>query len=204
MPITFNCNNFVSPSMEMDPRRASVLVIVVIMLSACVAFPAAVFSPNTENTRQINSCTTIDKPGTYELTKNITNGGGTQISKSCIKIQTGDVIFDGKGHSIDGRGNSHTVAIEVNSPKNDESVEVKNVKVTNWHKGVAFRQGEIGQIRNIQASSNVYGISIEKSQLVVTRDNTLEHNLIGMKIADNTIAIHLTGNEFSNNKVDKT
>ena len=114
-----------------------------------------------------------------------------------------NVIFDGKGHSIDGRGNSHTVAIEVNSPNNNGSVEVKNVKITNWHKGVAFREGEIGQIRNIQASSNVYGISIEKSQLVVTRDNTVENNLIGMKVGDDTIAIHLIGNEFSNNKVDK-
>ena len=190
--------------MEMDSERASVLLIVVIMLSACVAFPTTtIFSPNTENTRQISSCTTIDKPGKYELTKNITNGGGTQISQSCIKIRTGNVMFDGKGHTIDGRGNSHTVAIDVSSPKNNGSVEVKNLKVTNWHKGIAFRDGEIGQLRNIQASSNVYGISIEKSQLVVTRDNTLENNLIGMKVSDDTIAIQLIGNKFSNNKVDK-
>ena len=187
----------------MDPRLASALLVVVLLFSACVAFPTTVLSPHTDNKWKINSCTTIDKPGKYELAKNITNGGGTRISQSCIKIRTGNVIFDGNGHTIDGRGNSQTVAIDVNSSNSNGSVEIRNVTVTNWHKGIAFRHSNVGQLRNIHASSNVYGLYIENSKLVVTRDDTLENNLIGMKIGGSTLTIQLIGNKFSNNKVNK-
>ncbi|GAA0255412.1 NosD domain-containing protein [Haladaptatus pallidirubidus] len=157
---------------------------------------------NSLKKQNINSCTTIDEPGRYELTKNITNGGGTPISQSCIEIQSGNVVFDGNGHTIDGRGNSHTVAIDVNTPENSKNIQITNAVITNWHEGIVFRHDELGEIQNVTASSNVYGISLENSQLVITRNSILKDNLVGKRVSGSSIHIQLWGNEFSGNQVD--
>lgn len=189
--------------MEMDLKQVFLSLIMVVFLSACVSIPAIMLSSNGLKKQNINSCTTIDEPGRYELTTSITNGGGTRISQSCIEIRSGNVIVDGNGHTINGRGNSHTVAIDVDTSNSSQNVQITNVVVTDWHKGIAFRNGVPGKIQNVTASSNVYGISIESSQPVMTRDTVLRENLVGIKVSDNSTHIQLWGNEFSGNQVDE-
>ncbi|WP_368411898.1 NosD domain-containing protein [Haladaptatus halobius] len=128
---------------------------------------------------------------------------GTGISQSCIEIRSGNVILDGNGHTIDGRGNSHTTAIQVNTSNNSSNIQITNAVITDWYKGIVFQHSEPGKIQNISASSNVYGISIEDSHLVMTKNNRLQNNLVGMKVSDNSIHIELWGNSFSENQVKK-
>ncbi|MFH5800801.1 NosD domain-containing protein [Haladaptatus sp. CMAA 1911] len=187
--------------MQRKERRV-IIVIIVISLSACVGIQATPSISGYLNTQKINSCTTIDKPGRYELTTDITNGGGTGISQSCIEIRSGNVVLDGNGHTIDGRGNSHTTAIQINTASIND-VQISNVKVTNWHEGIAFQHGSIGEIHNVSASSNVYGISIEDSHLIVTTDSRMENNLVGIKSSDNSLHLKLWGNTITHNNVDR-
>ena len=177
-------------------------IIIMISLAACVGIQTAQMASGSPRTQKINSCTTIDKPGQYELTSDITNGGGTGISQSCIEIQSGNVVIDGNGHVIDGRGNSQTTAIRVNTSKMS-NVKIANVVITNWHKGIAFQHGSIGEIRNISASSNVYGVSIEDSYFVVTTNSRLENNLVGIKSSTNSLNLKLWGNTITDNNVDR-
>ncbi len=187
--------------MQMDLKRISVLLVLVITLSACVGVQSMLLPSNDVNRKEIKSCTVIDEPGRYELTADIRNGGGTGISQSCIEIRSGNVILDGNGHAIDGRGNSHTTAIQVKTTEDGNDILITNMTLTDWHKGVAFENGSQGKIQNVTAASNVYGIAVENSSQVITKDNKLRRNLVGMKISDDSIHIELWGNTFSDNQV---
>lgn len=44
----------------------------------------------------VDSCTTIDEPGRYELTKDIT----ASDENNCIEITASNVILDGREHTI--------------------------------------------------------------------------------------------------------
>ncbi|WP_266081325.1 pectate lyase-like adhesive domain-containing protein [Haladaptatus caseinilyticus] len=186
----------------MGRMRGWVSILVIIVLSACVGVQSTQLVFDNPDTQKINSCTVIDNPGRYELTTNITNGGGTRISQSCIEIRSGNVVLDGNGHTIDGRGNSHTTAIQINTSSNND-VRISDMTITNWHKGIAFQHGTIGKIEDINASSNVYGISIEDIHLVITTNSRLENNLVGIKTSDGSVHLKLWGNTVVNNNVDR-
>ena len=55
-------------------------------------------SANRLQTDSIESCTTITEPGRYVLAANITDSS----EDACIRIETSDVVLDGRGHTIDG------------------------------------------------------------------------------------------------------
>ncbi len=75
--------------MQLDPKRVSVLLLLVITLSACFGIQTTLLSSNDLNRQEINSCTVIDKPGRYELTTNITNGGEQEFLKAVSKFGQG-------------------------------------------------------------------------------------------------------------------
>jgi hypothetical protein len=79
---------------------------------------------------QIDSRTTVTRPGRYELVEDIRNGGGTHLSDACLRIQSSDVVLDGGGHTVDGHGVSDTVGIAVGSDTALENVVVTNVTLT--------------------------------------------------------------------------
>lgn len=144
---------------------------------------------------EINSCTTIDEPGTYVLTTDIENAGETAISQPCMRITADNVTFDGGGHTIDGRGESHTKGVAV---ADAEGVTVTNVSVNDWHAGVLVTGGS-ATVRNVETFSNAYGIRLENATGGTVENSTISDNLVGVSAIG--VNVSLSNNEFSGNEI---
>lgn len=195
-------DELVVPSVHTERKLLIVLLIFTISSSGCLGTQSANQISKVENKKTINTCKSVDKPGYYELRSNITNGGGTGISESCIKILSGGVVLDGNGHTISGRGNSHTTGIQVSTSKVNSGVKIQNLSVTNWHNGVEFRQTMTANIENVEASSNVFGISVENASQVRIKSNTIQNNTIGIRVDDGIDQIEIGNNSLSNNRIN--
>lgn len=143
----------------------------------------------------IDSCTTIDEPGTYVLTSKIENGGKTAISEACIEITADNVTFDGGGHLIDGRGVSHTKGIAV---RNAEDVTIRDVEVDDWHSGILVTEGS-ATIRDVHTFSNAYGLRLENTTGVTVENGSVVKNLVG--VYTNTENVTINGTDFSGNEM---
>jgi parallel beta-helix repeat protein len=143
----------------------------------------------------IDSCTTIDQPGTYVLTAEIENAGNTAISQSCIEITADDVTLDGGGHLIDGRGESHTNGIAVLGA---EGVTVENVEVDDWHAGIFVSEGSV-TVRDVRTFSNAYGLRLENSTGATVENSTVEENLVGIYTDNENLTVNET--TFSGNEM---
>ncbi|WP_162224251.1 right-handed parallel beta-helix repeat-containing protein [Halorussus salinus] len=190
-----------------DVRRVGLLVATLVVAVSGAAFAGATgpgatpfdtaASSSTDAARQtVDSCTTIDEPGTYVLTTNIENGGKTAISKACIEITADDVTFDGDGHEIDGRGVSHTKGIAVVGA---QGVTVRNVAVDDWHSGLLVTNGSTATIESVESFSNTYGVRVENAEEATVENSTVTDNLVGVSAAGGTVK--LSGNDISDNDI---
>lgn len=181
-------------------KRRSLPVAFVVALTFAVALaPAAsvgTADAGVTAATEIDSCTTIEQSGTYVLTTDIEDGGKTAISESCIKIRADDVTFDGDGHTIDGRGVSHTRAITVNAG----NATIQNVNVNDWHYGIWVRDGS-ATIDGVRSFSNAYGIRLQSAQGSSVTNTTVEDNLIGI-YADSGDGLTVENNDVSENQID--
>ncbi|WP_410767334.1 right-handed parallel beta-helix repeat-containing protein [Haloferax sp. DFSO60] len=126
---------------------------------------------------EINSKFTITQSGTYTLGKDIEHGGGTHLSEACIQINADNVVFDGRGLILGGKGVSDTSGIVAQNVRN---VTVKNVTVTRWDYGIRFENVIGGVVENVNADANGYGISFKDTYMAVVRDTNVENNLLGV------------------------
>lgn len=150
--------------------------------------------------RTVDSCTTIDEPGTYVLTGDVKNGGNTAISQACIEITADDVTLDGDGHHLDGRGESHTKGINV---VDAENVTVRNVSVDDWHAGVRVAEGS-ATVRNVETYSNTYGVRLENVSGVAVENSTIRDNLVGVSVVGAPVdgeTVSLSDNDLSENVI---
>ncbi|UPV76514.1 right-handed parallel beta-helix repeat-containing protein (plasmid) [Halorussus limi] len=188
-----------------DVRRFGVLVAALaVAAGANVAFAGAAVpgasafdAPSSTDAAQrtVDSCTTIDEPGTYVLSKKIENGGKTAISKACIEITADGVTFDGNGHLIDGRGVSHTKGIAVVDAKD---VTIRNVAVDDWHSGILVTGGS-ATVRNVKSYSNAYGVRVEDADGATIENSTITDNLVG--VSTTGADVNLSGNDISDNDI---
>ncbi|TAJ43892.1 hypothetical protein CUJ86_07470 [Methanofollis fontis] len=116
----------------------------------------------------------IETPGTYVLQNDILDCN----ELDCIKIIVSDVIFDGNGYTVDGR-DTGCYAFRVQNDTGDplNNVQIKNLNLTDWRRGVYFNNVHNGRIEDIYAASNEYGIELSSSE-----NNILTNNII----VDNT------------------
>ena len=99
----------------------------------------------------VSGCRDIDAPGSYQLTADITNPGVA----SCINITSGDVTFDGQGHTIAGTASELFAVRATNFSGPIANVTVRNVTATGWGgAGVAYINVTDGRIQNVNASGN--------------------------------------------------
>ena len=134
----------------------------------------------------ISACTTISSPGEYVLTANIIE----MSLSSCINITSNDVIFDGAGHTIDGKATTNTYGVYVyNSSTALTNVTVKNLFVKIWFYGIYYGNAGNGRVINNTASGNSHGIELQSSN-----NNTLTYNTAS---ANGNLGIHLS--DSSNN-----
>jgi parallel beta-helix repeat protein len=183
----------------MTRRYARTLAVTLAVLALVAGSGLALLGAATPTTgaaqTPVDSCTTIDEPGTYVLTADVDNGGGTAISQACFEITADDVTFDGNGHTIDGRGVSHTKGVAV---VNAENVTVTNFEVNDWHSGVLVENGSV-TVRDVHAFSNAYGIRLENTSASMVENNTVDNNLIG--IYTDGADVTLDGNDLSDNEI---
>lgn len=87
-------------------------------------FLAPVVGPAAAAPTPVNSCTTIDTPGSYELTTDIVDSS----TDPCIAITASDVRFDGAAHTVDGAGSGTGIRVRGNGTLSN--VTVRNTTVT--------------------------------------------------------------------------
>ena len=189
----------------MERGQAAVLTVVVVgtlLVGAAIAMGGAESSyrppPRVpDDATRIDSCTTISEPGAYVLTTDLKDNKKTRLSESCIRIVADDVIFSGGGHVVDGKGISDTRGVTANGT----NVTVVNVVVSDWNRGVYFRNVSDGEVRNVTASGNAYGIDLDGTSGVAVVNNDVSSNLIGIDLTRSNEDVDLRGNDADGNHV---
>lgn len=96
----------------------------------------------TAQVTQINGCTAISEPGTYELTADVVNSTVERTERlACIKINSSDVVLDGNGHTLDGTDQSDVQGVLVRHDGKDlTNITVRDLTVTDWRNGIEFSE----------------------------------------------------------------
>lgn len=176
-------------------RRASLAVIGLLVVTgvgaASLGGPTAdLAAPELMKEEWITTCTTITDPGRYMLVADIRNDRQTHLSESCIRIASDDVILDGAGHTVDGRGISGTIGVAVTSEQELTNVTVSRLTVSDWDWGIYYAGVSGGAVRNVTARHNGAGVSMEETQRVTIRDSEISENGLGVFVyngSENTI-----------------
>jgi parallel beta-helix repeat protein len=164
---------------ETDKLRIAVLAgVLVLLLAAAIYVGSRGVGPEQMDAQagvQIDSCTTIDEPGRYVLTADITN----TTASTCIRITTSDVVFDGNGHTIDGRGTFGTAGVLVGSFGNPTAnVTVQDATVTDWDDGIRYINVDSGTVANTTTAHNRIGLTLLNSSRNMVTNNTATANAV--------------------------
>lgn len=129
----------------------------------------------------IDSCTVIDSPGEYVLTKDIINS----FTPICINITSSNVVLDGEGHTMSGNYNEIGVYV-YNSTTALTNVTVKNLKMIGWNYGIYYNNTSNGSIiYDIAQRSHTAGIYLELCDYNTLMNNTaLANGAFGIVIDD--------------------
>lgn len=149
---------------EIGKLQTAVLAcVLVLLLAAAIYVGSRGVDPGqigAQDGSQIDSCTTINESGRYELTADITN----TTASTCIRITTSDVVFDGNGHAIDGRGTFGTAGVLVGSfGTQTTNVTVQAMNVTDWDDGIRYVNVNGGTIANTTTANNRVGLTLLNS-----------------------------------------
>lgn len=133
-----------------------------------IGWSAIYASEKHSGSEAIDSCTTIDEPGEYELSTDVASEGGV-----CVHVHSDGVVLDGNGHTISGTGNSSdgSVGLLVFNGSEDgldrtgdalDNVTVRNLTLTEHAHGVRLGQiagdGPTVAMENVTASDNGDGV----------------------------------------------
>ncbi|WP_458208903.1 NosD domain-containing protein [Haladaptatus sp. NG-SE-30] len=130
---------------------------------------------DSQNVSEIDSCTTIDEPGRYELTADIRDSSANK----CIRIASSNVVFSGNGHSIDGTGAFGTGGVLVGSfDASISNVTVRNVNVTDWDDGIRYIHVVNGTVTNTVTANNRVGLTLLSSNQTTVVNNTATKNAV--------------------------
>ncbi len=112
--------------------------------------------PPAETERQIDSCMTIDEPGSYELTRDLVD----RPEPICIAIRASDVTLDGNGHTVDGTDADASVGIGIYGSRTTrtENVTVRDLQAEDWGTGI-----QVSGVQELPATATL--------EDVVTTDN---------------------------------
>ena len=109
----------------------------------------------------------INSSGSYQLINDITNSD----SNICIDITDApNVVFDGNGHTIQGKFSQGSIAIRIFS----QHVTIKNTKLRDWDTGIRSEE-KYNTIESNDASNLVTGVII-RGQYGEVKDNTFNNN----------------------------
>lgn len=216
------------------PLMFGIIAILIIVFALVIIYPHAPKRTNSQNTTVpttiyfipttlINSCGTLNHPGTYNLSSNVTY---TKFNGSCITIDTNNVAVFCKNYSIIGSGpfavsSNTTSAILINGATN---VSIKGCQISKFSYGVKSYNSHYVNISNSNVSynivSNIYlnntkhsninndtlqGTKTNSSSLRIT-NNSLYNNITNNKLNGNYWGIHINSkfNNYKNNRFGNT
>lgn len=108
----------------------------------------------------LDSCTTLEVPGNFELVADLTS------SSTCITIATDEVSFDGRGHTITGENlaSGQQFGVLVNHAEDRLSdVSVSDVTVEGWTLGVQLRETDDSQVTDVETRDSGSGFRLLNS-----------------------------------------
>ena len=198
-----------------NTRVAGTLIVVALcVLSVGLVGTAGASQAHQQNTTEINSCTTIEEPGHYELTNNIRDSD----EGVCIDIQSGDVHFDGNGHLVEGNLSRASienasdgpaprtrvgVGVNVRADERVSNVTVENVTTTNWFHGILSENVSEGITRTVTTRNNGGGIIYDNSSDVAVLNSTSSNNVILGIIIDSRAGVPSADNRVVNNTAEQ-
>ena len=154
-----------STTRSRDRGVLAVAATVVLVVSAIAAGVSLVAVGNVSAApTQVSDCTTIDEPGTYELTDYARTGNG-----ACITITASDVVFDGNGRKVVG---FHGIVVD--NPAGLENVTVRDVRVGAGFYGTAITFANVtdGVVANATIGASKYtSLSVANSEDFTLRDS---------------------------------
>jgi hypothetical protein len=115
----------------------------------------------------VASCRTIDAPGVYVLSNDLSTADG-----NCIVVTASDVVLDGRGHTITetGGGNDTGVSVAGGTFSPLSNVTVRNATVEGWAVGVAGRFAADLRVENVAVSGGGTGVSLLSVSNATVRD----------------------------------
>lgn len=188
-------------------RTPLVLLVVaglVLLAPVSPAVPADGRQPG--DATEVSNCRVIDEPGRYVLTKDIRGGGSgdqfTYASQTCLVIESDDVVFEGRGHLVDGLGVTDTTGFAVTGGEDGtvSNVTVRNVTVTDWNRGVYVRNGDGAELAGSTLRHNAYGVMIEGASETTLSDSAARDNLIGVYEGAGANETTLSGMTYESNE----
>lgn len=163
-----------------------------------------------QGTTAIDSCTTIDEPGSYVLTEDVRNSS----ADVCIDIRASNVTFDGNGNLVAGNLSQERrseiagspepptrvgVGVNVGGETRAGTVTVRNVTTTGWVRGVSAVNVSDGAIRSVVATGNVDGIVTEDGDGGAVTNSTAPSNSRAGVVVAGAANATITGNELPGN-----
>ncbi len=136
-----------------------------------------VTTPTTPSTPQdtptiptpVDDCMDIVDPGTYVLNQDLQD----RPEAVCIDILVDDVTFDGNGYTIESDNSSSTAAIRALGSANGSTsinINVQDVTVEEWHRGVKYDAVQTGEITGITSTNQMFGVAVENSSSITVSD----------------------------------
>lgn len=187
---------------EIGTSRLGVISIVFLTAALTVSGVGGVSAQdNGAPATELDSCTTINESGRYELTRDIADSE----EDTCIEITANDVILDGNGHTIDGNvtdsqldeftatlnDNTNTfftdrersrVGVSVGSNTTISNIRVRNLTVSDWRFGISYESVSDGRVRDVTALNNGDGIAAHNSSDITFVDSTTSAGTRGFVI----------------------
>ena len=130
----------------------------------------------------ISGARTLDRPGSYYLTRDIINSD----ENICIEVTASDVTIDGKGYRIDGLGQADMTAIAVSSGA--KRVTIRNVRLTDWAYGVIFRdENHDGRVEGCTIEGASWGgVVLFGSDRITVTGNRVTGTQFGIYVGEST------------------
>ncbi|MFP3950158.1 MAG: right-handed parallel beta-helix repeat-containing protein [Candidatus Micrarchaeia archaeon] len=141
-------------------------------------------------TENIDSCTTIDKTGTYYLVSDLEYTG----DNNCIKIDASSVTLDCGNHQLLGSYSSTGIRIL----ENEKNIHLKDCKVGFFKYGIYTETG-VGSLHleGLEADSCKEGVSLHEGRDADITDASFTNNNIGLRL-DNWAGGEVSNSYFSN------
>ncbi|WP_327052834.1 right-handed parallel beta-helix repeat-containing protein [Halomicrococcus gelatinilyticus] len=146
----------------------------------------------------VSHCRTISQPGYYALRSNV--GGAAGLSDSCFRIKSSDVVLDGFGHAIDGRGVTNSTGIRIVNGSSVSNVTVRSFDLSDLNRGIHVKNGSHIQVRRVNASRNAEGVTFWNTTRSTVARSGFERNLVGVVVDNESARVRIANNNyFANN-----